>query len=84
MSKTTKLSLEQITNETLWVVKYTYGWRKTCLYSEINTKDENIRDMDVCAQQPEHLKPFFNSMCEYKKTHGWITIPDYYKIWERE
>lgn len=77
----TMITLEKILNDSMWVVKYS-GWRQSCRYSEIDHDNEDIRDIDLAAKQPKHLEPFFNAYEEYSRAHGWITIQDFYKVWE--
>lgn len=74
------IKLETIEKDTLWVVKMT-GWRKVGTMEEVKhlAEMEECRDMDICATQPEHLKPFFDKYFSYEKEHGFIAIPDYYK-----
>jgi len=52
-----KLTLEQIRVSALWMVKYKSGYDKTCVYSQIDHDN-----MEVCAQQPESLRPLFDTI----------------------
>lgn len=74
------IALDTIMNESLWVAKM-QGWRETGTYAEIGhlAKSEECRDFDLLANQPEHLKPFFDAYWAWNKEHGWITIPEFYK-----
>lgn len=76
----TTLTLEQIMNESRWVAKM-QGWREVGTYEEVKSyaESEECRDFDICAEQPEHLKDFFDRYFAYEREHGWITIPDFYK-----
>ena len=82
MAKT--LTLETILRDTLWVAKM-QGWREVGTYDEIGylAEDEDCRDFDICANQPEHLKAFYENYFEYCEDHGWMTVQEFYK-WLRE
>ncbi len=71
------LTLDQIMNESRWVAKM-QGWRQAGTYEEIRwcAEDEDCRDVDLAAEQPEHLKEFFDL---YFAHDGFITIPDFYE-----
>lgn len=73
------LKLETIMNESIWVAKM-QGYRTSGTYAEIGhlSDDEDCRDFDLSAKQPEHLKEFFDEYFAYGNEHGFITIPDYY------
>ena len=70
------LTLEQIMNESIWVVKMN-GYRMSGTYSEMKpyADSEDCRDFDLCAEQPEHLKDFYD---KYFAHHGFITVQDFY------
>lgn len=78
-----KLSLEKIMNESLWVVRHSTGYRFSGTYEKCqehmnNWEEDNndyFKDFDLCADQPEDLKPFFKEYFDYP---GFITIQDYY------
>ena len=74
------LTLKQIMDEAIWVVKM-QGWRTSGTYAEIEryAKDEECRDCDLAAQQPEHLQEFFDRFWKWSSEHGFITVQDYYK-----
>lgn len=74
------LTLDQVMNESIWVAKM-QGWRETGTYAEIGhlAQDEECRDFDLCAKQPEHLQEFFEGLWKWSEEHGFITIADYYK-----
>lgn len=74
------LTLDQIMNESIWIAKMNWG-RMSGTYEEMKhyAEDEECRDFDLCASQPEHLQEFFDRMYEWSRKNGWITIPDYYK-----
>lgn len=75
------LSLETILADTLWVAKFN-GWRKVGRYDEVQkTADlfsDDLRDMDICAEQPDHLKEFYNMYFDFGREHGFITVQDFY------
>lgn len=74
------LTLDQIMNESVWVAKM-QGWRQVGTYAEVGhlASDEECRDFDLCANQPEHLQAFFESFWDWSGKHGFITVPEYYK-----
>lgn len=76
------LSLEKIMNESLWVAKM-QGYRMSGTYEEMRPyfEDEDCRDFDLAANQPEELKPFYDAYWEYDRKHGFTTIQDFYKVW---
>lgn len=73
------LTLEQIMKDTIWIAKMTWG-RMSGTYDEMKpfAEDEECRDFDICAVQPEHLSDFYDKYFEYERVHGWVTIPDFY------
>ena len=74
------LKLEQILNDTIWLAKM-QGYRVTGTYEELKKyrESENCRDFDICCEQPEHLKDFYDKYFEYYKNNvGFITIQDFY------
>ncbi len=70
------LTLEQIMNESIWVAKMN-GYRMSGTYEEMKpyADSEDCRDFDLCAEQPEHLKDFYD---KYFAHHGFITVQDFY------
>ena len=72
-----KLSLEKILKESVWVVKYD-GWRNVGTHDELRMEGDDIRDIDLCVKQPAELQPFFDEMWKYERQHGWMTISEYY------
>lgn len=84
------LSLEQIMKETIWVAKM-QGYRVTGTYEEMTPyrESEECRDFDICCEQPEQLKDFYD---KYFQHEGWITIQDFYnqeynkprRVWTEE
>lgn len=88
------LSLETIMSKTLWVAKMN-GFRKVGTYEEVKSygESEECRDFDICANQPEELKPFYD---KYFAHQGFITVQDFYnniysktaekekRVWTRE
>ena len=73
------LTLETILNESLWVAKVG-GCRFTGTYKEVESwkDDEDCRDFDLLANQPEHLKPFYDAYWKYDEEHGFVTVQDFY------
>ena len=78
MKKNT-LSLDTILKDSLWVAKM-QGWRKIGTYEEIGdlSKNEECRDFDLSAEQPDHLKDFYEQYWEYDRKNGFITVQDFY------
>lgn len=84
------LTLEQIMSESIWVAKMN-GWREVGTYEEVKRygESEECRDFDLCAEQPEHLKDFFDKFFAH---HGFITVQDFYnqyykpsrRVWTQE
>ena len=79
MTNNTILSLEEIEAKTQWVAKM-QGYRMTGTYEELKSyrEDEECRDFDICCEQPEELKDFYDKYFAYNEKHGWITIPEFY------
>lgn len=79
------LTLETINRDTLWVVKMT-GWRKCGTMDEIKylAESDECRDCDLAAEQPEHLREFYEAYFEYEGKHGFTYIPDFYEIWKKD
>lgn len=71
------LSLDKILNECLWVAKM-QGYRVSGTYDEIGdlADDEDCRDFDLAAKQPDDLMDFFEGFFQYGR---FITIQDYYR-----
>ena len=81
-----KVSLETILKDTLWVAKMTYG-RHVGTYDEVGDyfPMEECRDFDLCAKQPEHLEDFYDGYFNYVEEHGFTIVQDYYKeVYNRE
>jgi len=85
------LTLEQIMNESIWVAKMN-GYRLSGTYAEMQpyAESEECRDFDLCADQPEHLKDFYDKYFAYD---GFITVQDFYnqhynkptkRVWTQE
>lgn len=74
------LKLETILNESMWVVKMV-GWRTAGTWAEVGhlAKDEDCRDFDLAAKQPDHLKEFFDAYFAHEREHGFLTIPEFYE-----
>lgn len=75
------LELATIMNDTLWVAKM-QGWRDVGTYDEIGhlAQDEECRDFDLAAKQPDHLKDFYEKFWAYDREHGFITVQDFYHL----
>ena len=74
------LSLETIMNDTIWVAKMTYGSRHVGTYDEIKSyaESDECRDFDICCNQPDHLKKFYEDYFEYGRKNGFMTVQKYY------
>lgn len=74
------LTLEEVNNTALWVVRFTSGHREVGIYSEVVKywDDENCKDLDLvcCNGQPEALKPFFKKVEQLIECNGWMTLPE--------
>lgn len=70
------LSLKKILDESLWVAKM-QGYRVSGTYAEIGhlADDEDCRDFDLAAKQPDDLMDFYDGFFKYGR---FITIQDYY------
>lgn len=77
--KNCELTLDRILNESRWVAKM-QGYRVSGTYAEVKqyAEDEDCRDFDLSATQPEHLKEFFDAYWSYDSEHGFITIQDFF------
>lgn len=73
------LTLDTILKDTVWVAKMV-GYRDKGTMDEIGfLRDrEDCRDFDLCAEQPEHLKEFYDKYFEYEREHGFTIIQDFY------
>lgn len=73
------ITLRQILSETIWVAKMD-GWRVAGTYNQMKryAEDENCRDFDIAADQPAKLKMFYKEYFDYGRTHGFITVQDFY------
>lgn len=90
------LTLEQIKKDTIWVAKMNWGrmsgtYEEMKPYREADEEDNYCRDFDICCEQPEHLKEFYDGFFKYEEEHGFTLIDDYYnnvyanrKIWSKE
>lgn len=76
----TIISLDVILKESRWVAKM-QGYRQVGTYDELKSyaESEECRDFDLCVEQPDKLKPFFDRYFAYERENGFITIPEYYK-----
>jgi len=70
------LTLDKILQDTIWVAKM-QGYRMSGTYDEMKeyAKRSNCRDFDICGNQPEHLKEFYDL---YFAHDGFITVQDFY------
>ena len=73
------LTLETILKDSIWIAKMN-GWRQAGTYDELSDlrEDEDCRDFDLCSEQPEHLKSFYDAYWKYDKEHGFTTVQDFY------
>lgn len=73
------LTLDTVLKDTIWVAKMN-GFRETGTYDEIKAIADNddCREMDICCEQPAHLKDFYNQYFNYSDEHGFITVQDYF------
>lgn len=73
------LTLDTILKDSMWVAKVG-GCRFVGTYAEIEHwyDDEDWKDTDLCAEQPEHLKPFYDAYFKYDRENGFITVQDFY------
>ena len=90
------LTLETIKKDSVWVVKMNWGrltgtYEEMLPYIEADDEDNYCRDHDLCCEQPEHLKEFYDGFWEYEREHGFTMIDDYYnnvyakkKSWSKE
>jgi hypothetical protein len=77
------LTLETIKKDSIWVVKMNWGrlsgtYEEMRPYIEADDEDNYCRDHDLCCEQPDHLKEFYDGYWEYDRKHGFTTIQDYY------
>lgn len=76
------MSLEQIINDLVWVVKLNEGGRVTGTYKEVEHLMDDCRDMDLVVKQPTNeLQDFVDALFNYK---SWITVQDFYPIYVQE
>ena len=80
------LTAQTIKNDTLWVARMTYGARFVGSYDDMKryADDEECKDIDLCANQPEHLKEFYDAYFKYEREHGFTLVNDFYKnVWAK-
>lgn len=78
------MSLEQIMNDLIWVIKLNECGRITGTYKEIEHLMDDCRDMDLAAKQPtDELQNFLDAMNKYTRENDWITIQDFYEIYSK-
>lgn len=75
------IPLEEILSKSLWIARMTNGQRIKGTYAntQVYGSMEECKDFDLCAVQPDELKPFFDKYFAYGDKHGFITIQDYWK-----
>lgn len=75
------IPLEQILMESEWIARMESGERIKGTYENVQTYGcrSACKDFDLCAVQPEHLKPFFDRYFAYGEKHGFITLQEYWK-----
>lgn len=73
------LTLETILKDSVWVAKVG-GCRYVGTYDEVERwyDDEDWRDTDLCCEQPEHLREFYDAYFKYSEKHGFTIIQDFY------
>lgn len=75
-------TMNQVCELSVWVAKF-QGWRKVGSYAEVNAtveRNENeLRDFDLCAVQPDILAPFFEEQKRLEKLYGWMTWKDLFE-----
>lgn len=73
------LTLDTILKDTIWIVKMV-GYRDKGTYEEVGWMQrlDECRDFDICSEQPEHLKEFYDEFNKYSDEHGFITVQDFY------
>lgn len=91
MKNTNKnITLETINNECIWAVELDDGYGRhwvtgTAKQVEWAMESEDFSDCDLCANQPEHLRPFFEAYWNYQygpERHGFTPIETFYEIWK--
>lgn len=78
------MTLDQIMNELVYVVKLNEGGRITGTYKEIEHLLDEARDVDLVAKQPtKELQDFLDAITEYETENDWITVPEFYEIYSK-
>ena len=76
------MTLEQIMDNLIWVVKSNAGGRITGTYKEVEPWMDDARDMDLACKQPtKELQDFLDALYQYSLKNGWITVQDFYPIY---
>ena len=84
------LKLTDIINDTVYAVEledeYGRHWITGTL-SEVEWafNSENLSDIDMCCDQPEHLRQFYADYEAYRyspECTGFLTVEDFYHIWK--
>lgn len=82
-----ELTLDIIKRDTVWIAKLSWG-RLTGSYERMRKAyeaDEDARDLDVAAKQPEHLQAFYDAYFDAFKEHGWMSVDEFFNgYWTKE
>lgn len=74
------LTLDEAMKKLDWVVKFTdhrfVGKYNECIEYIQWIGEDNVRDFDICAKQPEELNKFMKEIEEIDKKHGWMTFTE--------
>lgn len=73
------ISKDTILDQTIFVAKM-QGWRSVGTFREVGhlLDDPDCRDFDLCAEQPDHLKDFYDKYWAFRGKHGFIDPCEYY------
>ena len=83
------ITRETINNNLLWAVEletpYGRHW-VTGTHDEIAWAfdSDEFSDCDLCADQPECIRPFLDAYWAYDREHGFTTIPEFMDIYFKE
>ena len=73
------LTLDEVMSKLDWVVKFNShrfsGKYNECMKAIEYEGEDNVRDFDICAKQPEELNEFMKETEELTNKHGWMTFP---------
>lgn len=70
------LDLKTILKDSVWIVKLDWG-RVKGTYDEIKhyLDSDDLRDFDLCAVQPDHLKDFYD---KYFLSDDYVSVQEFY------